>query len=498
MKLADLRNPVRSYWLEDQGFRLLASPYLSGAYEARKFLERLSVPSTPLRELTIGHEGGIYNGPQFRRNYVKDHEYGVPFLGSTDIMIADFTNIPFLSAKDAHSDKLAYLEVQPGMTLISCSGTVGRTCYVRPDMAGFWSSQDVLKVVSSSKVTPGYMFAFLNSRFGIPMVTSQASGSMIRHLEPVNIAELPVPRFGEAVEQEIHNQIQAAADLRGRFQAGVTAATRDLFESAGLAELIDFQWHREPRATGFEVSDIGPASLRAMNYDQRTQRLARIIESVPHRKLGEICEGGELSRGNRFGRIPAEPGHGFLLIGQEQLFWTRPEGRWISVKPDDVDALKAHDESIMVACRGLLTEGALIGRAALVTGKWLQYVYTEDLLRVRSGVVGFPNAYLFAFMRSEVSFRMLRSLVSGTGPQDINAVLRRQVPVPECTAADRARIAETVRQAYRWRDEADDLEDRAQELLEAAVRDAAGADLRQDGDLTLGSSDREADGSGDG
>ena len=55
--------------------------------------------------------------------------------------------------------------------------------------------------------------------------------------------------------------------------------------------------------------------------------------------------------------------------------------------------------------------------------------------------------------------------------------------MPECTPADRERIAETVRQAYRWRDEADEMEDRAQELLEAAVRDAAGADLRQDGDL---------------
>ena len=39
MKLADLRNPVRFNWLADQGFRLAASPYLSGAYEARKFLE---------------------------------------------------------------------------------------------------------------------------------------------------------------------------------------------------------------------------------------------------------------------------------------------------------------------------------------------------------------------------------------------------------------------------------------------------------------------------
>jgi type I restriction enzyme S subunit len=497
MKLADLRNPVRFDWLADQNFRLVASSYIAGSYEARKFLERLQVPKEPLRRLTAGHEGGIYNGPQFRRNYVKDQEHGVPFLTSTNIMEADFTNLPLLQKKDAHSSKLAYLEVDPGMTMITCSGTVGRMCYVRPDMVGFWSSQDTLKVVADqTKIRPGYLYAFLNSRFGIPMITAQASGSMIQHLEPPHIRGLPVPRFSDAVEGEIHRCVQAAADLRARFQTGVIAATRDLFESAGLSELIDYRWYREPRATGFAVGHMSSASLRAMNYDVRAHILAEAIASVPHRTLGEICQEGQLARGNRFARIPAEPQYGHLLVGQEQLFWTRPEGRWIALKQSDVHTLEADDELIMIACRGLLTERSLIGRAAFVTGSWLQYVYTEDLLRVRSGASDFPNAYLFAFMRSEVAFRMLRSLVNGTGPQDINAVLRQQIPVPECTPADRERIAETVRQAYRWRNEADQLEERAQGLLDVAVRDTAGADSRQDGDLTY--RPREAHGTGDG
>ena len=117
-----------------------------------------------------------------------------------------------------------------------------------------------------------------------------------------------------------------------------------------------------------------------------------------------------------------------------------------------------------------------IGRCrSFINGTLAQHASTRKiLLRVRSGSPDISNAYLFAFMRSEVAFRMLRSLVSGTGPQDINAVLRKQIPVPECTPADRERIAETVRQAYRWRDEADRLEDRAQELLDAAVLDATG------------------------
>ena len=73
------------------------------------------------------------------------------------------------------------------------------------------------------------------------MIASAAYGAIIQHIEPDHIAGLPVPRLGDAVEEEIHGCVQAAADLRAQFQAGVTAATRDLFESAGLPELLDLQ-----------------------------------------------------------------------------------------------------------------------------------------------------------------------------------------------------------------------------------------------------------------
>ena len=127
-----------------------------------------------------------------------------------------------------------------------------------------------------------------------------------------------------------------------------------------------------------------------------------------------------------------------------------------------------------------------------MTGSWLDYVYTQHFLRVVSGDDSFPGAYLFAFLRSEAAFRILRSMSVGGKQQDIHEVLRRQIPVPECTPADRERIAETVRAAYRARDEADELEDRAQELLDAAVRDAAGTDLRLNSHLSHGPT--EADG----
>jgi type I restriction enzyme S subunit len=477
VKLATASNPVCYEWVAGQGFRLDASPYLSGSFSARKLLEKL--PGTQsLHELTTGHNGGIFNGPKFSRLYTDDREWGVPFLGSTDMLEADFTSVPLLHKKVA--SLYPYLEVEPGMTMITCSGTIGRTAYVRSDMAGFWSSQHTMKVnPNPSKVPPGYLYAFLSSSYGLPIITGATYGAIIQHIEPHQLTDLPVPRFNRAVEEEIHGCVQSAADLRVKSQASLAAATRDLFESAGLPELIDLRWNDQPTDIGFSTTKLTPSTLRAANLAPRARHLLDRLAAVPHVAIGEICRDGYLGSGVRFARIDSTPEYGAKLIGQRQGFWIRPEGRWINpnMAPRDIFA---EDESIMVASQGTLGENEVFCRAIFVTGAWLRNVYTQHFLRIVSGNPDYPGAYLFAFLRSEVAFRIFRSMSTGSKQQDIHEELRRHIPVPECTPADRKRIAETVRQAYRWRDEADALEEKAQELLEMAVRDAVEAKFRQD------------------
>lgn len=496
MKLADLRNPVRVNWLEGQGFRLDSSPYLSGAYESRKLIEGL--PGTePLQEL-VRASNGIFHAGRSARRWVTDPEYGVPFFSSSDILEADSSFLPLI-AKSAVEDN-PRLPIERGWTLITRSGTIGRMAYARSDMHSFACSEDVLRVVADSgKIKFGYLYAFLSSKYGIRMIANAAYGAIIQHIEPEHLTDLPVPRFGGAVEDEIHGHVQAAADLRAKFQTGVTAATRDFFYSAGLPELFGLRWHGQPRDIGFAVERLTPTTIRAANLAPRVRQIIEKLASVPNRTLGDICASGQLSRGSRFARIDSEPGYGYRLIGQRQGPWLRPEGRWVALKPEVLSEIRAEDESVLIASQGTLGESEVFCRSIFITGCWQrEFVFSEHFLRIVSGDANFPGAYLFAFLRSEVAFRIFRSMSAGSKQQDIHEVLREQVPVPECTPADRERIAETVRQAYRWRDEADELEDRAQELLEAAVRDASGADLRQTSGLAPGSLETEAYGSGDG
>jgi hypothetical protein len=474
VKVASVDHPVKVDWFFEQRLRLDAKAYLSGAVEARKVVERL--PGTePLAGLTAGHKGGLFNGPIFRRVYLFDPQHSVPFLGSKDMMTADLTTLPRLRKSDAESRSLSYLRLKPGMTLISCSGfNAGRRSYARPDMDGIWSSQDVLKVEPDpAKIPSGYLYAFLASQIGESLVKGSVYGSSVRHIEPHHLIDLPVPRFDSALEHKIHDLVEESARLRASFQAGLVAATEDLFHSVGLPELIDYRWHDEESDLGFVVDRITPTTLRALNFRPRAKRLIDMLRSVPGTTLGDVCEGGTLRTGARFKRIDADEEHGVRLVGQRQAFWVRPEGRWISLAAAPQDVLQ-EDETILVAAHGTFGENEVYSRSVLITGSLLENAYSQDFVRVLSGTPDVPGAYLFALFRTNAMFRILRSISVGGKQQEYHSRLLRDLPIPLASQPDRLRIAETVRQACRDRDLAVLKEDEAQALLTSAIEEAEG------------------------
>ncbi|WP_274912541.1 methylation-associated defense system restriction endonuclease subunit S MAD5 [Streptomyces sp. WZ-12] len=476
MKVAQLSNPVKSDWFTDQGLRLDASPYVAGSMKTKKMLEQL--PRTePLASLTVGHNGGIFNGPMFRRVYLTDPEHSVPFLGTKDMMAADLTGLPRLRKSDAESSALSYLQLKPGMTLISCSGfNAGRRAYVRPDMGDCWSSQDTLKVEPNpEKIKSGYLYAFLLSKFGESLVRGSVYGSAVKHIEPHHIAGLRVPRLGAETEGQIHDLVEECARLRSEFQSGLVRSTQEFFTAVELPDLNQFRWHQQVRDLGFEVKNLGPDSLRAINHGQRVQRIRESLKSRPHMTLGEICNNGLLSTGPMFKRIDGNLDHnGVLLVGQREGWWGRPDDGRVLSRTYTPRQCFVPDETIMVGAQGLPSETGLLGRAMMVTGRWLQHAYSQHFLRISSSEEEVPGAYLLSFLRSEVAMRIFRSMMAGSGPQSLNSRMLKDFPIPMASLSDRKRIADTVRHAYKCRDQADVLEDRALALLTTAIEEAAG------------------------
>ena len=287
---------VRSTLLQEQGRRLDCHPYLSDAMESTSILSRLSATKTPLRELTREGMAGIFNGPRFARSYVHDEKHGVPFLDSTDIMRADLGFVPLLAKRQVQARP--ELVIEPSWTLISCSGTVGRMVFSRPDMSGMAGSQHFMRVIADeNKILPGYLHAYLSSQFGIPLITGGTYGSIIQHIEPEHIAERPVPRLSTDVEEQAHDHVLEAARLRAHYQSRVQQATRRLFEFVGLNDITSGSWHGGGSDLGFLRKITSSTSLRALNFNPRFRELRNYIRSRSWRSLGELCLPGTLKPG---------------------------------------------------------------------------------------------------------------------------------------------------------------------------------------------------------
>jgi type I restriction enzyme S subunit len=453
---------VPSSWLHRDDRRFDAGPYTSGALEAKVRIEEIQGPKDRLISLTSGYNGGIFNGPQFSRNWVDDIEHGVPFLGSSSMLLADLAELPLLRKRDSESPKLAYLRISVGTTLISCSGTIGRMVYVRPDMDGMWTSQDIMKVVPDpSRVPAGYIYAFLSGKFGRPLVTSGTYGAIIQHIEPEHIADLPVPRLGAALEGEVDALVKRAADARSKAAELLGRAQemiRGLFPSQG----------KTGRHLWSQVSSSRLQSrLDAYYYsdDCATARRSFDEASRDRRKLGEVAD---ISIPGIFKRRYADDSKfGVPYITGGDVFEIAPTSeRYLMMSVADRYGLTVSKGTILIQEAGQL--GGLIGRSVLV-GEYLDgFAVSNNMVRLISRSEE-DTGYLLALLSTPEGVRLVSREAAGSSIPHLEVNRVRDIEIPWPSQEFRCKVGAEVVQAQEMRDRACVDEARARTLVEDAI-----------------------------
>lgn len=456
---------IPSAWLENNGRRLDCGPYMSGAVEAKELLKRHK--TEVLSGLTAGHNGGIFNGPRFPRVYVDDPTNGVPFLGSTDILDADLSNVSLLSKKQVEANPALVLD--EGWTLITCSGTIGRMAYARSDMKGMAGSQHFMRVAPDiTKITPGYLYAYLSSRFGVPIVVSGTYGAIIQHIEPHHIADLPVPRLG-AVEDQAHELIQGAADLR------VEAA--ELLKTAG--QMVNDQFgFPEKLALSHRVFSCSTASstlvlkrLEATFHDAVAQESDRLIAGVP-RKDEFSTLGIAISETGRLKQVFVDEEYGAPFLTSGEIFRQRYEPtRFLSNRllPDESE-WATQEGDLLLARSGQV--GGIIGRGVWADRRFAGGCVSVDVLRLSAQSSQILPGYLYAYLfLTDVGYRQLIRTAAGSSIPHLSAPDVSRLLIPRCDSALEAEINELVWNAGHKRAEAQEKEDQARTLVERTIEE---------------------------
>ena len=160
------------------------------------------------------------------------------------------------------------------------------------------------------------------------------------------------------------------------------------------------------------------------------------------------------------------------MVGQKHLFWLQPEGRWIAksaLAPD----VTVEPGTVLIAARGTLGENELYSRAEFAWGAGVELAYSEDILRAKADETVMPRGCLFAFLRSETAFRMLRSISVGSKLQDHHHVFRTEIPVPFPAKDVQHKVHAMVVEGYECRHRGVALEGEARALVERVIEEAA-------------------------
>lgn len=129
---------------------------------------------------------------RFKRVYV-DKKHGVPFFGGKQLLQLTPSNVKYLSR--THHDKRIkeQLTIRENMSVISCSGTIGKVNIVPKHWDGWALSQHVIRVVPSSKDIAGYIYAWLSSPYCKMLILRNSYGAVIDELSDEQIGNIRIP-----------------------------------------------------------------------------------------------------------------------------------------------------------------------------------------------------------------------------------------------------------------------------------------------------------------
>lgn len=462
MTFASFKNArvVRSGWLDEGGRRLDCNPYMSGALEARDALKRLQ---TVDRLSTVTEQ--IYHAGREGRTWVDDPQYGVPFLGSSDILSADLSSLPLLSKRQVERNPL--FKLGGAWTLITRSGTIGRMAYVRSEMAGMACSEHVLRVIPNpERIPPGYLYAFLSSRYGVPLVVSGTYGAIIQHIEPEHIAELPVPRFAPDIESRIDQAIARSASLRDEASRTLEHAISELLVKACLPEVPT-----GGAVTPFSVSSVSASSLQRrcdgfFHSRYHVDAMEAIRQSGRFQTLAQFTS--SIVEPNRFKRVVLDADSGGVpLFGTSAIFWNDPEASYYLPRKLAEPYIVSMN-TLLVPRSGQLQ--GVIGRPVLPYGDIIGGAVSEDAIRINCHTP-VEAGLLFVFLTSNYGLRQLKARAFGSSIPHLDVRQIGECLVPELDQEVADRIGRAGLRVSELRSEALRLEREARRAVEEQIEE---------------------------
>ena len=460
---------AKSHWLSDKGIRFDSSYHLSPGREYRK-----AIMMSPNGIHKLDHyTDAIFYGGRSKRNYVDGEINGIPFIGSSDMLKFGFGFSKYISRKNTRNINSSLLK--EGWTLISRSGTIGKTVFVTNDLVDIAASEHIIRVVPNERVKHGTLYAYLSSKFGYALLTQGTFGAVIRHIEPDYLSDLPVPEFSNDLQNSTDSLIAKASSLRVKANGILKNCRAKLKSDAGLEDLKNneyefFGTHNTNRKVSVFTrnrSELSSVSINAFNYSKKVELLEKKVKSQINLPLWECLNENKFFSSGSFKRFELNSPKSIKLINQSDVFDLQKEGKMLAPIYVKSDKLVEYGE-VLIAGVGTLGEGETFCRTIFANEELEGQLISGEFIRMKTNDK-VPSGYLYAWLSSDYGFRFIRKTQTGTKLCRPIQELLKNIPVPIIDKEEIIKIDAQVKKAHTMLFEALNAENEAIKLVENEI-----------------------------
>ena len=112
-----------------------------------------------------------------------------------------------------HADRIKkQLELHENMTMITCSGTIGKVTLVGKHWENWTANQHIIRVVPANEEVAGYISIFLSSDYGYQLITRYTYGSVVDEIDDNHVRQIPVPLLKNSEIQKRINDLALKAN----------------------------------------------------------------------------------------------------------------------------------------------------------------------------------------------------------------------------------------------------------------------------------------------
>lgn len=431
--------------------RMDASYHLSEGQEIKRVIN-----SSPYNILSIKDVcSDIFIGNRARRVYVSNKERGIPFLSSSDILLADLDNVKNASKK--YTPKVEQMLLKKGWTLITRSGTIGNTAFANAKHAQKLASEHVIRCVPNHILKQGLLYAYLASKYGYSLLTQGTFGGVIQHIEPDFVGSLPIPNFPEPFQQTVDDMVQESAHTR-ELAADLLKEAITLLET----EIGESQYDASYRSGAITSKQISSHFKRFdAQYQIGSTELSKDIRGSKTVKIGELAK--SIFVGNRGKRHYVKEGLPFLSSSDMMLFNPLKYSTPISLKTPNIQGLLVHKDDILISRSGTIGNTVIVSE--ILDGK----AVSEHALRLVIDADKISPQYVFCYLNTQHGKRTLESLAYGSVIITLGEEFVADIDLPIIATDKINRITELIKTYQELIDKSTLLENNAVSMVESEI-----------------------------